>query len=223
MSDSGPPSRLSDDDRSLLRKIGSRLMRIIQGDLVPPLDVDRRDELGVLAAMVDRAADLLTRSREKERRHRAELVARVAELEEAHATQARLLETIHALSLPILSVHRDVLLVPIVGALDAQRAEDILPRLLERVAAAGARAVILDVTGATTLDDAVAARLLDAARAVRLLGAEVILCGVPGSVAHAAVRGGLDLGALHPRRDLEAALQAAFHMVDRGAAGAAGA
>lgn len=214
MADAPPASvRFTSEDRSLIRRIGSHLMQIIQGQAAAPLEVTRQDELGVLAAMVDRAAEMLSRAREKDRRQRAQILARLAELEEAHATQARLLETIRALSLPILSVRRDVLLVPIVGGLDAARAEDVLPRLLERVAAASARAVILDVTGATALDDAVAARLLDAARAVRLLGAEVFICGLSPAVAHAAVRHGLELGELHPRRDLEAALQAAFALV----------
>ncbi len=210
MATGAPTTRFTDEDRSLIRRIGAHLMRIMQGNPAEPLEVTRRDELGVLAAMVDRAAEMLAKGRDRERRQRAELEARVRELEEAHTTQARLLETINALSMPVLSVGYGVQLVPIIGGLDPARSEEFLARLLDRVVSGGARVVILDVTGAAALDDAVAARLLDAARAVRLLGAAVILCGVSPELASTAVRLGLDLGALHPRRDLAAALAVAL-------------
>jgi rsbT co-antagonist protein RsbR len=215
MTTGDPPTRFTNEDRSLLRRIGSHLMHIMQGQPAGPLEVERRDEIGILAAMVDRAAEMLAKGRERDRRHRAELEARVQELEQAHATQARLLETIRSLSMPILSVSRDVELVPIIGGLDAARGEEFLERLLERVSAAGARVVILDVTGAESLDDAVAARLLSATRAVRLLGAEVILCGVSPALARAAVRLDLDLSALRPQRDLAAAIASALGLSAR--------
>ena len=205
-------SRLSDEDRTVLRTIGSYLSRMIQGQPVAELRTERRDELGLLASMASRAAQVITRARERDQAQKAELERRLKELEDAHTKQAKLLSTIRELSLPILRVHRDILLLPIIGELDATRADHILTTLLSEIRVTRARVVILDVTGVPTIDEAAAGALLRAANASSLLGAETLLCGVSPRVAQAAVSLEIDLHLMQPLRDLESALGAALRI-----------
>jgi rsbT co-antagonist protein RsbR len=208
---------LTADDLAVIRAIGRHLNGIIEGRPVEPLEVDRRDELGLLASMAGRAARIIARSREREAKHRAELERRVRELEEAYATQTRLLDTIRELSSPILRIHPKVLLLPLIGALDAERADRITLTLLSRIAAHRSTLVILDITGMTMMDADVALRLLTSARAAEMLGTRVILCGISPAVARMSVERGVDLSSLQSERDLEAAMRVALAFV-RGSA-----
>ncbi|MDI3289721.1 PAS domain-containing protein [Polyangium sp. 15x6] len=87
------------------------------------------------------------------------------------------------LGTPILEVWQDVLAVPVVGTLDAARAEQMLGALLEAVVDKQARFALLDLTGVETVDTATAQHLVRVASAVRLLGCEGIITGIRPSVA----------------------------------------
>lgn len=208
-------TNLTEDDRALLREIGAHLSRIIHNEPAEPLEVERRDEIGILASMVSRAGKVIQRGRERDAQHRRELERRIQELEEAYAKQEELLGTIRELSLPILNIHRGVLLVPIIGALDAARAELILTSVLARITEARALVVILDVTGVSGLDPGVGHIVLRGLGAIKLLGARALLCGISPALAEFAVRRDIDVSAIHPHADLESALRAALRLVAR--------
>lgn len=177
--------------------------------------MDRLDELGILANLVNRVARELHLSRERDKRQREEIERQLAELSVANEIQRGLMETIREISLPALTVHPGVLLLPLVGALDSARATHLIDTLLARTEETLARVVILDITGAHAIDTHVANVLLDAARAVRLLGARVILCGIAPEVAQVVVSLGIDLSALTTCADLQAAIELALSMTDR--------
>ncbi|MRG97967.1 STAS domain-containing protein [Polyangium spumosum] len=209
-------ARLLDEEMDLLRWIGSRMSRVLIGKYEELPFLDRKDELGVVANMVARVARELRRSRERDEARRKELEmrgreleARVAELEEARAEQERLLARVRELSAPVLEVYRSVLLVPIAGALDASLLAQAEGRVLARASQAGARTVILDITGALAIDPVVAEGLVRIARALSLLGARVVLCGVSPAAARTAVEQGLDFAPALLRADLGSALEVA--------------
>ncbi|NUQ75967.1 MAG: STAS domain-containing protein [Polyangiaceae bacterium] len=208
-------SRLTSDELKLLAKIGSHLSRMLSGRIEAPLASDRRDELGMLANMVGRVTTELAESRERDRRLRLELERRIEELETARATQERLLARIRELSSPVLNPLPGVLLVPLIGTLDAERAALVTTALLDRVASVRAAIVILDVTGVHELDRDVTGLLLRATGAVSLLGARTILCGVSPAMAQMAVADGLDLSALTPSGNLRGALVRALAATGR--------
>ena len=205
-------SNLTDEDRSIIQIIGSNLRHIIQGRRIETQEFDRRDELGILANMVNRVAKELYNSRQRDQRQRQEIERQLGELREAHETQERLLSTIRDLSTPVLNIHQGVLLLPIIGFLDSSRAEHVISTLLDRIATTQSEVVILDITGVHTLDTQVANVLLQAAQATELLGARVILCGVSPEVAQVVVSLGIDLSTLTPSSDLKAALDAALRL-----------
>lgn len=117
-----------------------------------------------------------------------------AELEARALEQSRLLETLAALETPAIEVAERVLLAPIVGYFDEQRADSLTTRLLNAIAARRIHTLILDITGLTVLDAAVAEHMLLLARAVRLLGATVIISGISPESATTLVQLGASLG-----------------------------
>ena len=117
--------------------------------------------------------------------------------EERTALQARLIEAqreaLRELGTPLIPIADSVIAMPLIGAIDEDRAKRLLEVLLEGVSSQRASAAILDITGVKTVDAVVADTLVRAARAASLLGAEVILTGVGAALAQALVELGADL------------------------------
>jgi rsbT co-antagonist protein RsbR len=97
------------------------------------------------------------------------------------------------LSTPVIPLSDDVLVMPLIGAIDSRRAQQVMEALLEGVAASQARFAILDITGVPVVDTQVANTLVRVAQAVALLGARVVLTGIRPEVAQTIVGLGVDL------------------------------
>lgn len=199
--------------------------RIEAGDLAVDIPVTRRDEIGDLGRSFNAMASALRHGREEledqNRRLEGAVQARtsalqetVARLEATLAERSALRTLLQGVSTPVLPVASGVLLMPLIGVLDDERARQALHILLQRIASHGARTVILDITGLPMIDGSVAATLLKATRAVRLLGARIILAGVSPEVAQALVSLGIGLDGFQSVGDLQAAVALAL----RGAA-----
>ncbi|MGB9752915.1 MAG: anti-anti-sigma factor [Roseiflexus castenholzii] len=147
----------------------------------------------------------------------------VQELEERSAQQEQLLneitaqrEVIRKLSLPILPVGRDVLVAPLIGALDSERLHQLQTQAFQRVERARARLLILDVTGVPVIDAHVAQGLAGLIQGLRLLGAEVFIVGVRPEVAQTVVGLGIRLRDVSVFSDLGSALESAtLRLVER--------
>ena len=135
-------------------------------------------------------------------------ISRSKELEaKLVAQQERLVATLRAMSTPLIPIAREIVVMPLIGQMDAERAEQVKEAALEGVASGGAKVVILDITGLAAIDTAVAAALIGAARALRLLGARTILTGVQPSVAQTLVSLDVDLGDITTHATLESAIE----------------
>lgn len=128
---------------------------------------------------------------------------------------------IEELATPVLRIGPGLLAVPIIGRVDAARADQLMQALLDAICDAQAHSVILDITGLRDIDGDVAQRLLRAVRAAALVGAHCSLVGVRAEVAQAIVGLDLDLGDLRTFSTLEQALAATFGQRPRTSAGAA--
>ncbi|HEY1016163.1 MAG TPA: STAS domain-containing protein [Herpetosiphonaceae bacterium] len=113
----------------------------------------------------------------------ASQAATLAQLQAQTAEQQRLLALVDDLDAPILTVAAGTLVMPLIGQLTPDRLARMQAVALDAVAAAQARTVILDLTGARGVDLAAAGALARMARAFRLLGAETILSGISAAVA----------------------------------------
>lgn len=118
------------------------------------------------------------------------------------------------LATPIIRIWREILLVPLIGSLDSDRAQGMAERLLERVSATRAKVVVVDVTGVPTIDTAAGGFLIETFSAVKLLGTEVILTGLKPEIAHTLVKLGIDFRMVAIARDLEDALRQAIAMIE---------
>jgi anti-anti-sigma regulatory factor len=100
-------------------------------------------------------------------------------------------DAIRELSTPVLELHEGLLLLPLIGVVDTERAGGLTETLLAAVSASRSTVVIIDVTGVPAVDSAVAAHLMQTAGAARLMGATAILAGI--SAANALTLAGLGI------------------------------
>jgi len=127
------------------------------------------------------------------------LAAALGELQQSQAT-------VRALSAPAIPVLPGVLIVPLIGALDADLAGLFSGTVLVAVERRRARQVLLDITGVAMLDQTAAQQVLQLGLAVRLLGARLWLVGVRPEVAQALVSLGVSLNDIPTSPDLESAV-----------------
>jgi rsbT co-antagonist protein RsbR len=123
-------------------------------------------------------------------------------------TQMR--EQVWELSTPVLPVHDHVLVLPLIGVVDTERARRFTERLLLTVKQTRAQVVLLDITGVPMVDIAVAQALLQAAEATQLLGAEVALVGVRSEVAQTLVTSNVNMERLVTKANLQAGIEYAL-------------
>jgi rsbT co-antagonist protein RsbR len=113
-------------------------------------------------------------------------------------------------STPLIPLADDVVVMPLVGAIDSARAQQIMEVLLEGIAQYQADTVLVDISGVRVVDTQVADALLRAARAVQLLGAQIILTGISAEVAQTIVHLGADMGRIMTRANLQDGLRYAL-------------
>ena len=130
-------------------------------------------------------------------------ITKQLEFEETITEQGRM---ILEMSTPVVKVWEGVLLVPVIGAMDTNRSQQLTGALLEAVVSEGARYTILDVTGLPTIDTAVARHLLTTVESARILGAEVIITGFSPAAAQTLAQLGVDFTMLHTYGSLRAGL-----------------
>lgn len=120
----------------------------------------------------------------------------------------RLRAAIDEIATPILRIADGVLVVPLVGVVDATRSARTTERVLSEVARARARNVIIEVTGAELGDTATADGFVRVTRAVRLLGGRCVVSGMRPAVARTLVEMGVRLDRLPTYPSLKLALRA---------------
>jgi len=120
------------------------------------------------------------------------------------------------LSTPLIPVSDGVLVMPLIGVVDTQRAARALAVLLEGVSARNAHTAIIDVTGVPIMNAEVAAALVRTAQAVRLLGAHTVLTGIRGEVARTLVELSAELQGIVTCGTLQRGIARAMRMPIRG-------
>lgn len=114
---------------------------------------------------------------------------------------------IHELSTPLIQVWDHVLVVPLIGLMDEERASELTERLLAEVARSAVHFAILDFTGVEALDGAIAAHVLKLVSSLSLLGAEAMITGVSPRVAQTMIEQDIEFGATRLHRTLREALR----------------
>src|ERR671931_611694 len=122
-------------------------------------------------------------------------------------------EAIRELSTPVLQVRERLLILPIIGVLDSQRARQLTEQLLRAIQTHRAKVVVIDITGVATIDLNVANHLVQTVEASRLMGASAILTGLSSEIAQALVDLGVGLGSMRTVGDLQGGLEEAERLL----------
>lgn len=116
---------------------------------------------------------------------------------------------IHELSTPVLQVRERLLILPIIGVIDPQRARQVTEQLLRGIRANRAKVVVIDITGVPAVDSTVANHLVQTVDASRLMGATVIVTGLSSEIAQTLVTIGVDLSKMKTVGDLQGGIEEA--------------
>jgi rsbT co-antagonist protein RsbR len=122
-------------------------------------------------------------------------------------------EAIRELSTPVLQVRERLLILPIIGVLDNQRAHQLTDQLLQGIRTHRAKVVVIDITGVPDVDQAVADHLVKTVDASRLMGASVIITGLSSEIAKTLVTIGVDLTKMDTIGDLQGGIEEAEHLL----------
>jgi anti-anti-sigma regulatory factor len=182
-----------------LDRFGNALREALQAATAREQELDRL-RASLETTVAERTASLHQALQAVEQRE-SRLALTLGELQ---ASQSAVRE----LSAPVLPVLPGVLIAPLIGALDSDRARVLADNVLGMVEREGARQVIFDITGVPVVDTQVAQVLLQTAAAVRLLGAAPLLVGIRPEVAQTIVTLGLDFAAIATHSDLQEAVGA---------------
>ena len=122
-------------------------------------------------------------------------------------------EAIRELSTPVLQVRDRLLILPIIGVIDPQRARQLTEQLLRGIRDNRAKVVVVDITGVPSVDASVANHLVQTVDASRLMGANVIVTGLSAEIAQTLVTIGVDLGKINAVGDLQGGIEEAERLL----------
>ena len=123
------------------------------------------------------------------------------------------------MSTPVTQIWSGMLLLPVVGIIDSQRAQDIMTATLEKISVTQSKIFILDISGVGVVDTAVANHLIKVTKATKLMGCESIISGVSPAIAETMVELGIEVGHVRTTAKLMDALETAFRLLGLSIAG----
>jgi anti-anti-sigma regulatory factor/HAMP domain-containing protein len=124
-------------------------------------------------------------------------------------------EAIDALSTPLIPLHDEVVVLPLVGELDDRRVKQIRSVLTEGLHQSGAKVAILDFTGVPVFNAGIALGLLRAAQSASLLGARVVLTGMQPAIARELADLDLNFNVLVTERTLQKGIDYAMSYIKK--------
>ncbi|MHB2018508.1 MAG: protoglobin domain-containing protein [Candidatus Xenobia bacterium] len=119
-------------------------------------------------------------------------------------------QAIMELSTPVIQVWEGILVLPLIGTIDSVRTRQIMESLLTAVVQYQAEVVLMDLTGVSVVDTAVAHHLMKTVEAAELLGTKCMLTGISPAIAQTIVHLGVDLGHISTAASLKIGLQQAL-------------
>jgi rsbT co-antagonist protein RsbR len=128
-------------------------------------------------------------------------------IDSREATIRKQQEAIQELPTPVLPFREGMLILPIIGLLDARRARQLTEQLLGSIRANRAKVVVIDVTGVQSVDSRVANHIVQTVEAARLMGTKVIIAGVSPEMAQTMVTLGIDLTRIATIGDLQSGIE----------------
>jgi rsbT co-antagonist protein RsbR len=200
-----------DQYKAFVKKRLKSLLDVMQsvsvGDFSVKVEIPKEeDEFTALSTELERVIDDLIEANMVSEERTAKLQAVVEDKE-------RLLKTVRELSSPVIQVWENVLVMPLVGAIDSARATRIMEDLLNGITKYQAEIVIIDITGVPVVDTSVANHLIQTIKAAALLGANCVVVGISSEVAQSLINLGVDLSGVVTRSNLQAGVHYAMEVM----------
>lgn len=145
--------------------------------------------------------------------NRIAITVAVGFVQERERTIREQQEAIRELSTPVLQVRERLLILPIIGLIDPQRARQLTEQLLRAIRTNRAKVVVIDITGVAAMDSNVANHLVLTVEASRLLGATVIVTGLSPEISQTLVNIGVDLSKMNTVGDLQGGIEEAERLL----------
>ncbi|WP_110514589.1 STAS domain-containing protein [Herpetosiphon llansteffanensis] len=143
--------------------------------------------IAALMHVINQREQALEQSRQAMQQRSDELATLAIRLETSNqqlvSTETTLRQTVDALTVAALPVGDDVVVLPLIGGFDAQRAEAVEASLLSYLHEQRANTLILDLTSVPAASETLLTMLERIIQGARLLGARVILAGLQPEVA----------------------------------------
>ena len=113
-------------------------------------------------------------------------------------------------STPVTPIWEGILLLPLVGIIDSSRTQDIMNKVLSKIAEMRTKVFVLDISGVGAVDTSVANQLIRITKATRLMGCESIISGISPSIARTLVELGVNVGEVKTTSTLRDAFESAL-------------
>lgn len=124
-------------------------------------------------------------------------------------------QALRELSTPVIPIMAGILIVPLVGTIDAERAREILRNLLLAIGQHRAQVVILDITGVPSVDREIVGYLHRAVQSARLKGTRTIVTGISETIAEMMVDMGIDWQQVETVAELQSGLEVALRYLHK--------
>ena len=192
-----------------IRNAADVAQRISEGERQLTIDTSAADETGDLMRAMEHMVNSIRTAEDDIRNAQAEVEEQLKRVQDANVAIREQGELILELGAPVVQVAEGVLMLPLVGDIDTQRASQITEKILDAITKSDAAAVILDLTSVPGMDTSVARNIMKTVDAVRILGAEVVVTGFSPEAAQTIAELGVDFGNLITRGTLKAGVAAA--------------
>jgi rsbT co-antagonist protein RsbR len=117
------------------------------------------------------------------------------------------------LSTPVLYAFEGIIIMPLVGTLTSDRAQQATQTILESINRYKAKYAILDITGVPLIDSMVASQLIKTAKAINTLGSVALITGISAEIASTLVNLGIAMENIITKNTLLEGLQHAIKAI----------
>ena len=122
-------------------------------------------------------------------------------------------KTLMEMSTPVTPIWEGILLLPLLGLLDSQRTQDVMNKTLSKISESRAKVLVMDISGVSTMDTAVANQLLKITKATQLMGCETLLSGLSPAIARTLVELGVNIGEVRTTATLRDSFELALRAI----------
>lgn len=118
------------------------------------------------------------------------------------------------MSTPVTPIWEGILLLPLLGVVDSTRTQDIMNKTLTEISNTRAKVFVLDISGVSAMDTAVANQIIKISKATALMGCETIISGISPVIARTLVELGISIGDIKTTATLRDSFELALRAVN---------